>query len=119
MKKIISRQRLKFAAFVLSYFLTIRSIAQDKALDLSYTDQQTSTYKINFQRDLEKPLILFPDTLPRRSNVTLVRNEHAGIWKKIGRAELIVGGVEVIGITVLILLPKEITKWSDDWAQDA
>ena len=68
-----------------------------------------STFKINFRDSfLSKP-----------STVPFLRNEHAGIWKKIGRAELFIGGVELLGMTVLICLPKEVTKWSHDWAQDA
>jgi hypothetical protein len=49
----------------------------------------------------------------------LLRNELAGIWKKIGRAELFIGGAELLGATVLILTPNEVTKWSPDWEQDA
>jgi Domain of unknown function (DUF3943) len=135
MKKIISRSWLKFTAFGLSCFLNVISFAQGKGLDVSYHEQQPSTSKINFQkidlktkavifpafdRDLKTPLIDLPDTfLSKRSNLPLLRNEHAGIWKKIGRAEIFIGGAELLGITVLMILPKEVTKWSPDWAQDA
>jgi hypothetical protein len=37
----------------------------------------------------------------------VLRNENAGIWKIIGRAELFIGGAELLGATVLILSPKE------------
>ena len=76
----------------------------------SYTGQRPpSTFKINFHDSfLSKPATIPP-----------LRNEHAGIWKKVGRAELFIGGVELLGMTVLICLPKEVTKWSHDWAQDA
>jgi hypothetical protein len=33
--------------------------------------------------------------------------------------ELLIGGAELLGITVLILSPKEVTGWSPDWTQDA
>jgi hypothetical protein len=49
----------------------------------------------------------------------LLRNEQAGIWKKIGRAELFIGGAELLGATVLIVTPKKVTKWSHNWEQDA
>ena len=49
----------------------------------------------------------------------MLRNEHAGIWKKIGRAELFIGGAELLGITVLMFRLKKVTKWSHDWEQDA
>ena len=135
MKKIINRSWLKFTAFVLSCFLNVISFAQDKGLDVSYSGQQSSTSKINFQkidlktkagifpaydRNLKTPVIDLPDTfLPKQSNLPLLRNEHAGIWKKIGRAELFIGGAELFGITVLMLSPKEVTGWSPDWTQDA
>jgi len=135
MKKIIRRLRLELTAFVLSWFLNVISFAQGKGLEVSYPDQQLSTSKINFQKldfktkaeifpaynwNLKIPLIYFPDTsLSKQSNVQLLRNEHAGIWKKIGRAELFIGGAELFGITVLMLSPKEVTGWSPDWTQDA
>jgi hypothetical protein len=134
MKKIISRSWLKFSAFVLSCFIHVISVAQE-GLDVTYPGQQPSIPKINFQkidlktkgdifpsydRYLELTLIDLPDTfLSKRSNVPLLRNEHAGIWKKIGRAELFIGGAELLGITALILSPKEVTGWSPDWTQDA
>jgi hypothetical protein len=135
MKKIIKRPWLKFTAFVLSCFLNVGSFAQDNGFDISYHGPQPSTSKINFQkidfktkagifpsnnRYLELPLINLPDTfISERSNIPLLRNENSGIWKKVGRAELIIGGVELVGITVLIALPKEVTGWSPDWTQDA
>jgi len=78
-----------------------------------YTRQQPpSTSRINF-------LNLNDSFVSKQSTIPYLRNEHAGIWKKIGRAELFIGGIELVGMTVLILLPKEVTKWSDDWAKDA
>jgi len=135
MKKIIRRLRLESTAFVLSCFLNVISFAQDKGLDVSYPTRQLSTSNINFQKlefktkagifpaynwNLKTPVIYLPDTsLSKQSNVSLLRNEHAGIWKKIGRAELFIGGAELFGITVLMLSPKEVTGWSPDWTQDA
>lgn len=46
-----------------------------------------------------------------------LRNEHTGFWPKAGRAEMFIGGVEVIGMISLIAMPKEVTKWQDDWVQ--
>ena len=109
-------------------------MAQDKGPDVSYPGVQPSTSKINFQkidfkikagipsaynRNLRIPIIDFPDTFLKQSNLPLLRNEQAGIWTKIGRAELFIGGLELLGITVLIVLPKEVTGWSPDWTQDA
>src|SRR6186997_1006148 len=135
MKKIIKSSWLKFAAFVLSCFLNVVSFAQDKGLDISYQGSQPSTSKINFQKiDLNTSVRTFPaynrnlktstinltDTfISKQSNIPLLRNEHAGIWKKVGRAELFIGGAELFGITVLMLSPKEVTGWSPDWTQDA
>jgi hypothetical protein len=53
------------------------------------------------------------------ANDKLLRNEKASVWKKVGRAELFIGGIELAGMGILILMPKEITKWEDTWMQDA
>jgi len=98
-------------------------------------EQPLSTSKIYFQNinvnagtgikpsnkhNFKIPVINLHDSfVSKQSAIPYLRNEHAGIWKKIGRAELFIGGIEVIGMTVLILLPKEVTKWSENWAQDA
>jgi Domain of unknown function (DUF3943) len=135
MKKMIGRSWLKFTAFVLSFFLNVISFAQVKGLDGSSLEQQSSTSKINFQKiDIKTKAGVFPAYdrnfkisaidppgafLSTQSNVPLLRNEHAGIWKKVGRAELFIGGVELVGIAVLIASPKEVTGWSPDWTQDA
>ena len=130
MKKFTNSSWLKFTAFVLSCFLNIISLAQDKGLDVSHLGQQPSTSKIDFKtqagiipaydRNLKTSVINLPDTfLAKRPNVPLLRNEHAGIWKKVGRAEFFIGGAELLGITALILTPKEVTGWSPDWTQDA
>jgi len=125
---------VKIYGIILLCFLNVVSFAQDKGLDVSYPDQQSATPKINFQkidlkakagilpanRNFKISLINLPDTfLPKQSDLPLLRNEHAGIWKKIGRAELFIGGAELFGITVLMLSPKEVTGWSPDWTQDA
>ena len=134
MKKIIHRSWIKFIAFVLSFSLNILSLAQDNGLNVSNSGQQHSMSKISFQkidlkteagilpvndRNLKIPVIDLRDTLPTQLNFPLLRNENAGIWKKVGRAELFIGGAELLGITVLMLSPKDVTGWSPDWAQDA
>ena len=126
---------VKIYGICFTCFLNVILFAQDKGLDLSYHEQQASTSKINFPKidikatagvypaynqNLKILSINLPDTfLPKQSNLPLLRNEHAGIWKKIGRAELFIGGAELLGITALILSPKEVTGWSPDWTQDA
>lgn len=49
----------------------------------------------------------------------LLRNEHASVWKKIGRGEILIGGAELLGMGILMLMPKEVTKWPEDWLADA
>lgn len=100
----------------------------------SYQKQQFSKFKYSFRNIKIKPaaeifiadnnnfnfyLINHFDSASKKANSPLLRNEHAGVWKKVGRAELFIGGVEIFGMVVLICLPKEITKWPDDWAKDA
>ena len=61
MKKIIKRSWIKFSAFVLSFFLNVVSLAQDKGLDVSYLGQQSSISKINFKKiDLNTRVRIFP-----------------------------------------------------------
>ncbi len=134
MAKIKSGAWVKLTAFILSSFLNVISFAQEKEIDVSYSGQ-LSIFKADLQKidiktkagsfpaydqNIKIPSINHPDTfLPKPPNTPLLRNQEAGVWKKIGRAELFIGGAELIGITVLMLSPKEVTGWSPDWAQDA
>ena len=134
MKKTMGRSWIRFTAFILSFSLNAISLAQDNGLNDSYSGQQHSISKISFQKiDLKTGVGIFPandqnlkipaidlrDTLPMQSKVPLLRNEDVGIWKKVGRAELFIGGAELFGITVLMLSPKEVTGWSTNWTQEA
>ena len=117
---------VKSTALVLSCFLKVVSFAQGNGFDGSYYGRQPSIPKVNSQvfptysKNLKILSINLHDTfLPKQSNLPLLRNEHAGIWKKIGRAALFIGGAELLGITALILSPKEVTGWSADWTRDA
>ena len=49
----------------------------------------------------------------------LLRNEYSSFWKKAGRGELLIGGIEVIGMVTLMLMPKEVTKWEPGWIKAA
>ncbi len=49
----------------------------------------------------------------------LLLNEYSSFWKKAGRGELLIGGIEVIGMVTLMLMPKEVTKWDPDWIKAA
>ena len=118
--------RISFAYPLASNSFRFRSYAES---------QDPSTSKINFQykyartetgvisannTNLRLPAINLHDSiLSRKSNTPLLRNAHVGVWKKIGRAELFIGGVELLGMGVLIMLPKEITRWPPNWAEDA
>lgn len=124
---------LKNINYGFSFTSPVHSVAP--GFQLYPWQQQPSSNRINFQNFKRKtraeiipafkhnfkiPGIYSHDSfLSKQSTIPLLRNEHAGIWKKIGRAELFIGGVELLGMTVLICLPKEVTKWSHDWAQDA
>ena len=49
----------------------------------------------------------------------LLLNEYSSFWKKAGRGELLIGGIEVIGMVTLMLMPKEVTKWEPGWIKAA
>src|SRR6186997_1579368 len=49
----------------------------------------------------------------------LLRNEYSSFWKKAGRGEVLIGGIEVIGMATLMLMPKEVTKWEPGWIKSA
>lgn len=48
-----------------------------------------------------------------------MRNQGASIWKKMGRAELFIGGTEVLCMGILMAMPKEVTKWEPGFLQSA
>lgn len=48
-----------------------------------------------------------------------LRNANSTFMKKAGRGALLIGGVELIGMVGLILMPREITKWEEDWIKAA
>ena len=115
--------------------VTSAHLSRPPGFQLYQWQQAPSTSRVNFQNinvktgagiitpnkhNFKIPVINLHDSnVSRQSTIPYLRNEHAGIWKKVGRAELFIGGVELLGMTVLILMPKEVTKWPDDWAQDA
>jgi len=115
--------------------VTSAHLSKPPGFQLYQWQQAPSTSRINFQNINDRteagiipaykhsfkiPVINLHDSfVSKQSTIPYLRNEHAGIWKKVGRAELFIGGIELIGMAVLIAMPKEITKWSDDWAQDA
>ena len=49
----------------------------------------------------------------------LLRNEYSSFWKKAGRGELLIGGIEIICMGTLMLMPKEVTKWQPGWIKAA
>jgi hypothetical protein len=130
----MNRLWLKLTVLTLFCFSNRISSAQDRGPDVPYPVELPSISKVDFQkidlktktgifpvvdRNSKTSLVHLPDTLPKQPNIPLLRNEQAGIWKKVGRAELFIGGAELVGITVLILSPKDVTGWSPDWTQDA
>jgi len=49
----------------------------------------------------------------------VMRNQGASIWKKMARAELFIGGTELICMGALMAMPKEVTKWQPGYLNDA
>ncbi len=73
--------------------------------------------KLPAQHSLQ-PQYLLSSYLPQQDNFQL-RNHDKTLGRKLLRGSLLIGGVELGGMVVLTLLPKEITKWEDDYIDDA
>ena len=48
-----------------------------------------------------------------------LRNQYSNFWRKAARGELLIGGIELLGMGGLILMPREVTHWDPDWMQSA
>jgi hypothetical protein len=48
-----------------------------------------------------------------------LRNQDKTLGRKLLRAELLIGGTELVGMGILIALPKSVTQWESDWMKDA
>ena len=48
-----------------------------------------------------------------------LRNENARPGRRFWRSQLLVGGTELIGMGILMILPRRITKWDDDYIKKA
>lgn len=57
-------------------------------------------------------------SLPTERSPVLLRNEKAGIRKKVGHAEKFIGGFELATMSILIAMPKKFTHWSANWVDD-
>jgi hypothetical protein len=55
---------------------------------------------------------LFPDNFR-------LRNQDASIWKKMGRAQIFIGGTELLCMGILMAMPKEVTKWEPGFLESA
>lgn len=48
-----------------------------------------------------------------------LRNENATPGRRFWRSQLLIGGTELVGMGVLMVLPKRITKWDNDYLKVA
>ena len=48
-----------------------------------------------------------------------LRNQDASIWKKMGRAQIFIGGTELLCMGILMAMPKEVTKWEPGFLESA
>jgi Domain of unknown function (DUF3943) len=48
-----------------------------------------------------------------------LRNQDASIWRKMGRAQLFIGGTELLCMGILMAMPKEVTKWEPGFLESA
>lgn len=80
--------------------------------------QQTGKkFNLTYRQVVDYLHTTFPAT--PADEVQSLRNANSPFMKKAGRGALLIGGVEVIGMVTLILMPREITKWEEDWMKAA
>ncbi len=48
-----------------------------------------------------------------------LRNHDASIWRKMGRAQIFIGGTELICMGILLAMPEEVTKWQPGFLNEA
>lgn len=48
-----------------------------------------------------------------------LRNQDASIWRKMGRAQIFIGGTELICMGILLAMPEEVTKWQPGFLNEA
>jgi hypothetical protein len=48
-----------------------------------------------------------------------LRNENASPGRRFWRSQLLIGGTELVGMGVLMILPKKITKWDSGYLKEA
>ncbi len=61
---------------------------------------------------------IFENQFPFPDNFRL-RNQDASIWRKMGRAQLFIGGTELLCMGILMAMPKEVTKWEPGFLESA
>ena len=61
---------------------------------------------------------IFQNQFPYTDDFRL-RNQGASIWKKMGRAQIFIGGTELICMGILMAMPKEVTKWEPGFLESA
>jgi len=88
--------------------LSHSSLTYKKDLSFSvYSDQYLQSKLDNTKLEIKAPY------------KHLLRNQYSSFWKKAGRGELLIGGIEVVGMITLMLMPKEVTKWEPGWIKAA
>ena len=101
--------------------LSLLGIKENKDLKFklfSKTWKRNTSHNFHFKDSIrKKKFSLFASSA--ESETFQLRNYNAPLRKKFGRGELFIGGIEMLGMGILILLPKHITKWEDDWMKDA
>lgn len=106
----------------LSSIADSQSLAQWVYWHQHHLNTRPNTQPIALQAAHEKnkwKLPLFTFLYPHPKHYQYLRNEDRTFGRKAARGQLLIGGVEAIGMLVLVLMPKEVTKWEDDWMQDA
>jgi Domain of unknown function (DUF3943) len=61
---------------------------------------------------------IYKNNIPVQDSFRL-RNHDASIWRKMGRAQIFIGGTELICMGILMAMPEEVTKWQPGFMNEA
>lgn len=125
-----SDQLLKTDNIIMFQFLLendpeIIQLAEKSGMSISGNQEQGLNPPF-LKTQLTSPYFSLPEygTGNKKKSITVadsfrLRNQDASIWTKMARAELFIGGTELLCMGILMAMPKEVTKWQPGYLNNA